>query len=117
VTRAFSGVFMPAAAAVVLVIFFSVFSPRPAGVEGGEILATLTDAELFELRQSGRDTGILESVETNGGGETSLMDFLADLISEEGSVDGLSTLTDPEEVLRQVDDAQFAEIVGLLKSQ
>jgi hypothetical protein len=105
---------MPAAAVIVVAVLLSrvSFTPPPAGT-GAEYLATLSDSELYELRQSGKYTGLLEPVETNVGSETPVADFIADLLSESGASD-LYAMVEPEEVLRQVDDEQFAEIVTLM---
>ena len=115
VTPGTARAFMPAAAVIVFAILLSVIAVEPpVDVTAGEILATLSDAELYELRQSGKYTGLLEPAETNGEEETSLADFIADLLSENGQ-ERIYALVDPEEVLHQVDDAQFTEIVSNLE--
>ena len=60
-----------------------------------------------------RDAALLEPVESNGGAELSAAEFIADLLSDDGE-QLLHALADPEELLRDVDDEQFTEIVSLL---
>ncbi len=103
---------MPAAAAVATVIALAVSSLEPpARLNGGQLLATLSDIELQELRQSGTYTNLLDSQEWNGGGETSLAELIADLMMEDED-GGLEAIADPEETLRHVDESDIIEIVA-----
>ncbi len=108
---------MPAAGVVAMVIALTVTAVRqPPALSGGELLATLSDIELQELRQSGTYTNLLESHEWNGGEEESLSDIIADLLLE-NTDGGLGAITDPEEALRYVDEGDLAEIVSTIKYQ
>lgn len=120
--RAMRTALMPAAAAVVLAIVLSTGALRTPGTPGSEasagteVLATLSDAELHELRLAGTATGLLDAAETNGEAEWTIADFLVDLASEEGDA-VLYAVAEPEDILAIVDDAEFAEIVSMLDKQ
>jgi hypothetical protein len=107
---------MPAAAAVVLAILIVVAAVRTPDGAGTASLASLSDAELHELRLAGTSTGLLEAAEMNGEGEWTIADFIADLVSEDGTT-ALYAVVEPEELLPHVDDAEFAEIVSLLENK
>lgn len=108
---------MPVAAAVATVIALAVTSLEPpARLNGGQLLATLSDIELQELRQSGTYTNLLDSHEWNGEGETSLAELIADLLMEDEH-GGLEAIADPEEVLRHADEGDIVEIVGNIDYQ
>jgi hypothetical protein len=110
---------MPAAAAVVLAIVLVSGALRTPGTTrsaGADALASLSDAELHELRLFGTATGLLDAAETNGDAEWTIADFLLDLASEEGDA-VLYAVAEPEDLLAIVDDTEFAEIVSLLDQQ
>jgi hypothetical protein len=107
---------MPAAAAVVLAIVIVVAAVRTPDGVGTASLASLSDAELHELRLAGTNNGLLEAAETNGDAEWTIADFIADLVSEDGDT-ALYAVVEPEELLPHVDDAEFAEIVSLLENK
>ncbi len=106
--------FAPAAAVAVLAILLSVVTDRPpVTVGGGDLLAVLSDDDLYELRQSGRDAALLEPADANGGVEPSVSEFIADLLPEE-TEQAFAAFVDPEELLRHLDEEQFTEIASLL---
>jgi hypothetical protein len=116
---------VPAAAAVVIAIVAVVSlvrMPERAGADSAgpgtpdkaTTLASLSDAELHELRLSGATSGILETAETIGAADWTIADFLSDLVSEEGD-SVLYAVAEPEDLLTRVDDAEFAEIVSILE--
>lgn len=110
----FARILMPVAAVAAMAIALAVTAIEPPlRLSGGQLLATLSDIELQELRQSGAFTNLLDSQGWNGGAQTSLAELIADLLleDEEG---GLDAIADPEEVLQAVDDGDLAEIVSNL---
>jgi hypothetical protein len=112
---AFARGILPAAAAIVAAILLSVTGVDPpdrAGADGS--IAALNEAELYDLRQAGRNAGLLEPAESNGAAENGISELLAEILSEKGE-DALHAIAEPEDLLREVDDRQFAEIVGMLE--
>jgi len=81
-----------------------------------QVIATLSGPELLELHSSEKYTGLLdvtgESMTTTYAPVT---DFLAELFTQGGGE--LYASVDPVELLRDVDDTRFAEIVNILNSQ
>lgn len=109
-------VLLPAAAAVALAIVVGVFSAGPVPVVGGAEppVRSLTEAELQVLRQTERHRALLDPSGWNGTEETTLAEFLADLIDDDPDA-GLLAVADPLEVIAQAGDWEFADIVGSLE--
>lgn len=106
---------MPAAAAIVLAILLPLAAVRGPG-SGAELLGSLSDAELRDLRLDGSYAELLDQAGNGAGSHGTLSDFLTDLISEEG-IASVSGLVDPVDLLPDVDEARFTEIVGVLERQ